>query len=204
MADVYRLPTTGGPNSERFKAYVALAGSGLPVALYNPMTSKPVLETIEALLAIDAEAIAERFCGDHDLSITVATPGLWTDRIATEIEYRLEKTVNTVFLWTGEEVSPDVVRRETIAQVVRIEHPARTARELAIREGLAYASGGEAGEPDEAVAQALEIVGDEASVPTAAALLYGDDAAKLLGFLPLGLADHAGYRHCIAVAAQQR
>jgi hypothetical protein len=40
MADIHRLP-----REERFDAYAALGRLGLPVAGYNPMTSKDVLGT---------------------------------------------------------------------------------------------------------------------------------------------------------------
>ncbi len=199
MADVYRQPTTGGAGSPRFKAYVALAGHA-PVTNFNPMTSKPVLETIEALLAIDAEQVADEIAGDHDMFITVAAPGMWTDRIATEIEHRLGEPSGQILLWTGEDMTADAVRRETIAQVVRIERHARTTFEVAMREGYAYALAGETGTRDPAVDDALKIVGKDESLPTKAALLYGDDAARAMGFVPLGLSDHAGYRHCIALA----
>ncbi len=204
MADVYRLSPSGGADSPRFKAYVALAGErALPVSNYNPMTSKPVLETVEALLAIDAEGIAEELSEDLTMFITVATPGMWTDRIATEIEHRLREPTGQILLWTEEEVTVAAVRRETIAQVVRMRSSARTTYDVAMREGLAYAMSGGEGEPDEAVAQALEIVGEEEAIATKAALLYGDEAAKALGFTPLGLRDHAGYRHCTAMARTQ-
>ena len=75
--------------------------------------------------------------------------------------------------------------------------PARTTEEVAMREGLAYAKAGCEGRPDRAVADALKIVGTDEAVATKAALLYGDDVAKTMGFTPLGLRDYAGYRHCI-------
>lgn len=202
MAEVYRLSTSGSAGSQRFKHYVGLIGDGLPLTGYNPMTSKPVLETIETLLAIDAEKLADEHADGNTLHITVATPGMWTDRISTEIDHRLaEVASDSILLWTGEEVSVDVVRRETIAQVVRLRSSARTTEEVAMREGLAYASSGAEGEWDDAVAEALKVVGADEALATKAALLYGDDVAKTMGFVPLGLRDHAGYRHCIAMAS---
>jgi hypothetical protein len=199
MAEVYRQPTTGGAESPRFKAYVALADKA-PVSRYNPMTSKPVLDTIEALLAIDAEGIAGELSGKHEMFITVAAPGMWTDRIATEVEHRLGEPTKQILLWTGEDTTADAVRRETIAQVIRIERRARTTFEVAMREGYAYALSGDDGELDTDVEAALKIVGRDDSLPTKAALLYGDDVARTMGFVPLGLRDRAGYGHCIALA----
>jgi hypothetical protein len=203
MADVYRLSASGGPDSPRFKRYVEiLRETGLPISGYNPMTSKPALETVEALLAIDAETIAEEIARDVTMFITVATPGMWTDRIATEIEHRFQKRSPEILLWTGEDVNAHTVRTEAFAQLVRMTDDVRTTAEVAMREGRAYAMCGCEGEPDEAAAEALRVVGDDTSVPTTVALLYGDEAAKVMGFTPLGLGDHAGYRHCIAVAAE--
>jgi hypothetical protein len=205
MADVYRLSTTGGQNSPRFKRYVEIMREeGVPAHGYNPMTSKPALETVEALLAIDAEAVAEEFSGDHDMYITVATPGMWTDRISTEIDHRLAPTnwsggPAAILLWTGEDTSVETVRRETIAQVVRLERDARTTFEVAMREGYAYALSGDEGSIDDDVASALDVVGSDEALATKAALLYGDDVARTMGFVPLGLAGRAGYRHCIAL-----
>jgi hypothetical protein len=199
MADVYRLPTSGGKDSPRFKRYVELAESA-PISNFNPMTSKPVLETIEALIAIGAESIAEELSGKHEMFITVAAEGMWTNRVPTEVEHRLGEPTGQILLWTGEDTTADAVRRETIAQVVRIERRARTTYEVAMREGYAYALAGESGERNPDVDAALKIVGKDESLPTKTALLYGDDTAKLMGFVPLGLGDHAGYQHCIALA----
>jgi hypothetical protein len=201
MADVYRLPATGGKDSPRFKRYVdVMLEGGSPAQGYNPMTSKPVLETIEALLAIDAETIAQEIAGDHQMFITVAAPGMWTDRIATEVEHRLGEPSGQILLWTGEDTTADAVRRETIAQVIRIERHARTTYEVAMREGYAYALAGGSGAIDREVETALKVVGKDESLATKAALLYGDDVARTMGFVPLGLADRAGYKHCIALA----
>jgi hypothetical protein len=59
-----------------------------PVHGYNPMTSKPVIDTIEALIDMRAEDRLETVA-NQTAHITVATPGMWTDRLATEVEHRL-------------------------------------------------------------------------------------------------------------------
>ena len=199
MADVYRLPTTGGKDSPRFKRYIELAASA-PISNFNPMTGKPVLETIEALLAIGAESIAEEISGKHAMFITVAAEGMWTNRIPTEVEHRLGEPSGQILLWAGEDTTAEAVRRETIAQVVRLERRARTTYDVAMREGYAYALAGDEGVRDKLVDDALKIVGRDEALATKAALLYGDNVAKLMGFVPLGLSDRAGYEHCIALA----
>jgi hypothetical protein len=207
MADVYRQSSAGGPDSPRFAAYVAAGRERLPVHGYNPMTSKPVLATVEALLAIDAEDVvaeaAAAVAGSRDLElfVTVATPGMWTERFATEVHHRLGPPTGQVLFWMGEDVSAEAVRCEATAQAVRLIEPApRTVAQLAAREGRAYACAGLTGAPDPLVAEALEVVGDDEGIGTAAALLYGDAVAAHLGWTPLGLGPLAGYHHAIASA----
>ena len=202
MADVYRRSRDGGNESDRFRAYVAAARRRAPIAGYNPMTGRPVLETVEALLAIDAEAIVDEVAGpDVDLFVTVATPGMWTDRISTEVHHRLGPPTGQVLLWTGEDPSAASVRREAVAQLVRVRAaPVKTVREAAAREGEAYARAGLSGTPHGLVAEALDVVGDDEGVGTMAALLYGDEVAVALGWTPLGLPWLAGYEHAIAVS----
>ena len=222
MAEVYRLSTEGGTTSPRFRRYVQIMREeGVPAAGYNPMTSKPVLETIERLLAVDAEREAERAATgcveklpidtDVSLFLTVSTPGVWTDRIATEVEHRLAPTnwsggPPSVLLWTGEDASVDAVRRETVAQVVRLawigRHgaPPASAAQAMGQEGIAYALAGVDGEDSAVVSDALDVVGADESLATKTALLYGDETAVAMGFLPLGLPALAGYRHAIACA----
>ena len=224
MAGVYRLPTEGGPSSARFRAYVStMLDNGVPAAGYNPMTSKPVGETIDALLAIDAEAIAADAVREHarllaldgDLVffVTVGTPGIWTNRATTEVEHRLAPTnwsggPGSILLWTGEDVSEAVVVREAVAQLVRAAWmgvhwtPPVTASEAAGQEGIAYALSGTPGRRSASVADAIEIVGPDPALATKAALLYGDQLAAEMGFLPLGLATNEGYEHVIAVARE--
>lgn len=116
MAEVYRQPTDGGLRSARFHAYTALAELRLPVRGYNPMTSRPVLDTVEALLAIDAEhrietlanevAAALGFEEHVTMHLTVATPGMWTDRLATEVHHRLAAPdPGGVLWWSGSKPS---------------------------------------------------------------------------------------------------
>jgi hypothetical protein len=222
MAGVYALSTEGGPSSERFRTYRSIMlDDHVPAAGYNPMTSKPVVETIDALLAIDAERIvadaarefAQRLALDGDLVlfITVAAPGLWTDRVTTEVEHRLSPTnwsggPGSVLLWTGEDVSEDVVVREAVAQLVRVAWmsvhggPPVTTAEAAGQEGLAYAVTGTAGRRSDTAADAIEVVGSDPALATKTALLYGDEGAEMMGFLPLGLGTNEGYDHAIAVA----
>jgi hypothetical protein len=223
MAGLYELPTTGGPTSPRFRRYVELGRQRLPVSGYNPMTSKEVLVTIQALLASDAEDLVEQtanlwapqlgFVDDAELVVTVATPGMWTDQLATEIEHRLiGRTWRQVLFWAGEPVSaPSVVARAT-EQIVRagwtvVHGPPATLAHAAGQEGLATALGRSAdiprlGNPDPAVRAALDAFGDDTSLSTMVAVLFGDDAARALGWTPLGFETDAGLQYSSAAASR--
>lgn len=223
MGGVYRLSAAGGPASSRFQRYVELGRAGLPVSAYNPMTNQDVLGTIDDLLASDAETVIEdaandqaqvlRFTDDLDMYIAVATPGMWTERTATEVEHRLlGRASSQVLLWNGESVSTTSTIAETIAQLVRvvwIKHhgPPATVADAVGCEGLAAALGQldtkQRGPDDRAVADALDILGEDTALGTMVAVVYGDDAARTLGFTPIGLTEKAGLRYSAALAAEE-
>jgi hypothetical protein len=223
MADVYQLSTDGGPESPRFTRYVELNRDGYPVAGFNPMTSsKETVKTVDALVELDAEELASETANelardlglraDIGLSITVATPGLWADRVATEIEHRLGgRRWSEIVVWSGDDVDADRVRALTTAQMVRagwalIHQPPRTVARAAGQEGLSAAlakdEAATAAAEDRAAAEALETVGDDTALATRAAFLYGDEVAQKMGWTPLGLGPLAGYLHSTAVAAE--
>ena len=211
MADVYRLPV-----DERFDAYTALAPVA-PVSGWNPMTSKPVLATVERLLAIDAEAVALEaastaaatleWTDDLPLAIVVATPGMWTDRVATEVEHRLvAKRRGEVLLWTGEDCGRDAVAAAAVAQVAREVWRARhgvpgRVVEAAAQEGLALSMAGMVGRLSSVAAAALEVLGGDTTLSSMVAFLYGDPAAEAMGFSPVGLGERVGERHAVALAS---
>ena len=169
MAGVYRLPAAGGAASARFKAYVALGADGVPVSGYNPMTNKPVLATIESLLAASAEPTAEVLANrtvdrlgvtsDAIMHLCVKTPGMWTDRVASEVEHRMVRgPVEEILWWTGERTDEGALGHEVVAQTTRMAwdqhrgHPV-TVAEFVAREGLAMAMAGVSGRRVPAVAQ---------------------------------------------------
>jgi hypothetical protein len=223
MADIYQLSIDGGPESPRFTRYMDLNRDGYPIAGFTPMTTnKETVKTVDALVELDAEELASEIANecardlglreDIGLSITVATPGMWTDRLATEIEHRVGgRRWSEIIVWSGEEVDADRLRRLTKAQMVRagwatIHHPPRTVAQLAGQEGLSGAfareDGDETPSPDAAVAEVLAVVGEDSHLATRAAFLYGDEVAEKLGWLPLGVGPSAGYQHSIALALE--
>jgi hypothetical protein len=219
MADVYRRSLSGGPQSARFRSYVDVAKAMAPVQGYNPMTSKPVLATIEALIVAHAEARVETLANqtalrlgydrDDVMHVTVATPGMWTDRLATEVEHRLlAKDPGGVLWWFDQTVETDALDFEIVAQTVRLTCQRRAGapeslNAAARQEGLAGMIGGRRGAFHPDAAEVLAVLADDTSLATMVAFLYGDTAAAEMGFGSLGLEGRTGYEHAVALAATQ-
>jgi hypothetical protein len=118
-----------------------------------------------------------------------------------------------VLLWTRETPTVEQIRREAIAETVRVMAVAMLGRRESVknllnREGLAYALGGNPYGPmtveDEgAVRDAVEILGSSGEISDMTAILYGDAAATALGWTPVGIAEHGGYRWAIDRAERQ-
>jgi hypothetical protein len=211
MAEIYRLDRAGGPRSPRFRAYLDRVEGEHALAAYNPMAGPAALASVERLLELDAEAIAARHAGEAEIAVVVSSPGLWTDRVATEVELRTDPMPPAlVRFWAGEPVETADVERECAAAALRLRWlrahgPARTLDEVLLREGWAYALAGSPFGPLEAVeaalvGEAVELLGESEQRADIASVLFGDPAALALGWIPLGLPWHAGYRWAIARA----
>jgi hypothetical protein len=227
MAEVYRLPREGGPASPRFKRYLELIPSAYALAAYNPMAGPHALETIEQLIAVDAEAVAVEAASDVaslckypetiTLVVVMCAPGAWTGRLATEIEHRTTKRPpaghGMVMLWTREAPTREQIRREAMAEAVRVMTVAMRGRRESVasvldREGLAYALSGNpygpmTSEDEHAVRDAVEVLGTSDAISDMTAVLYGDEAAATLGWAPAGIREHGGYRWAINQAKQK-
>jgi hypothetical protein len=227
MAKVYRQSRTGGPKSPRFRAYVEHARREWGFAAYNPMAGRDAFDSVQRLLHIDAEEIARRsaesaalrcaFDGEITLALAVASTGMWTNRLATEVAQRTtgkrQAGRGLVLMWAGEEVTEELVRAESTAETVRtIWHerhgPVTSLGAVLRREGLAYAlAGAPRDSPSdrdrEAVEGALSLFGDSTTPSEMVSVLYGDPAAEQLGWPVFGIPDRAGYRWAIARAARE-
>ena len=216
MATVYALSKDGGNRSARFLGYVDAAKHGAPISGYNPMTSKPVLATIEALIALGAErrmhdiandvARTLGFIRDIEMYLTVATPGMWTDRLGTEVHHRcVAEDARDVLWWCDDTPTSDGFDAEVVAQAVRVISAARFGTPITLagaveREGAAGAMSGARGRIDDRAAEALTILGDDTSLASMVGFLYGDASATAMGFTPLGLDEGVGRAHAIALA----
>ena len=230
MAEVYRLSREGGPKSPRFALYTKSASETWGLPAYNPMAGDHALTAVETLLAMDAERVthecAERvvavsgYTGSVDLAVIVASAGMWTDRVATEVQYRTvaerRAGYGLVYQWTREELTLQGLEREACAETLRVvwtalHGPARSLSDVLHREGLAYAmalrcmtdpGSIERPTPEEsaAVTGAIEVLGETTDPGEIAAVLFGDPGAEAMGWATLGVGDRAGYRWAIARA----
>ncbi len=227
MADIYGLPREGGAASPRFKRYVELVPHHYGLVTYNPMAGPHALETTEQLLDVNAETVAmdaareaADLCHHRDpitLAVVLCAPGGWTDRLATEVEHRtlhrLPSGHGLILHWTRERPTAEQIRREAIAEAVRVMARAgpgyrASVRSLLCREGLAYALGGTpygpvTAEDQQAVGDALEVLGLSDTIGDMTAVLYGDAAAAALGWALAGVPEHGGYRCAIDDAARR-
>ena len=228
MTEIYALPREGGSRSPRFAAYVARVEHHWGLSAFNPMAGAAAQDAVRVLLEIDAERLAAEeagalaarcdFEGDITIAIAVPSKGMWTDRLATEIQHRTiaprRPTHGTALLWPGDALDDTQVRMECAAEVVRIMWTAHhgvptTLGGVLAREGLCYAlapqssRGTDATHSDAdsaAIEEALGVLGDTSLQGDIVGVLYGDDAAIAMGWTPLGLVEMAGYRWATARA----
>ena len=153
------------------------------------------------------------------LVITDDAHGAWTNRYLTETNHYFKnkgeerRNWATVLLWTGESyTTPTPIRQEVLATIYRILYLKRhglplTLRQMMRQEGLALAFA-EATEPAldaddlDYTRQVIQPYLDSEHFPTIMACLYGDDAAKSVGYEPLGLSAKAGYALALADTQQ--
>ena len=226
MAELYKLSRDGGPKSERFMAYVKRVEREWGLVSYNPMAGAAALEAVQQAIALGAEQIASEAAadtiadceytgGDITLAVVVASAGMWTDRLATEIEYRTTAMRRAdhgqVMIWSREAMTAEDVRRESVAETVRtmwtaLHGQARTLRAVLAREGLAYALADPKAttppENDAAIRDALNILGDSTTQGDIVAALYGDAVADQMGWPTLGISNRGGAQ-CAAYRAAQ-
>lgn len=196
---------------------VALA----PLVVMNPMGKDHVAARLDALLALDADGIGARLAsgaeggvadlpGSFKVSLVVAddAAGGWTNRAAVEHWARFgvdpgDKRFWIVgLLWSSEAPAESLVREALLAAIFRAEDalrhgPARTLREKMAREGEVLRRAGctaPALDPDDLdyTREVLRPHLDAEDMRTAIECLFGDEAARTLGFAPRGLSPLAG------------
>jgi hypothetical protein len=205
--ELYSMPR----GIDRFRRYLAtITGGGedliLPLASMNPMGKEHMLAAVEAWIAAGAEeavavAVREAAAGLADapgrlrvgLVIADDIAGGWTNRYTTDFAHRFESAAlyqrdfAVGLLWASEPAAAERARLEVLLSLARAAYERTHDRARTLRERLAQ-------EHD-----ALRFAGlapkplppphflDAADAPTLFACLYGDEAARSLGYSALGV-----------------
>jgi hypothetical protein len=201
--------------TERFRRYLAtLTGGGddlvLPLTAMNPMGKEHMLRAVDAWLAAGAEEAAAAAVRDAApllaqapgrlrIGLVVAddVAGGWTNRFTTDFAHRFEsaglyrRDLAVGLLWASEPVSAERARHEVLRSLARAGYerkhgPAQTLRARLAQEHEALRFPGlRSGRPGPL--PPVEHL-DATDAPTLFACLYGDDAARSLGYTALGVA----------------
>jgi hypothetical protein len=192
-----------------------------PLGIMNPMGKGHVTAALDALLALDvdgvgARAVAEASAhladvpGDYKVALVVADDagGGWTNRYDWEFTLRFENRAMlkrgwlSGILWTSEPAAAEDAREAVRTAVYRAaylhEHgTARTLRQRLAQEGhvLARADCRRPTLDADDLAYTREVLAphlDADDRRTNIECLFGDAAARSLGFTPRGLSESAG------------
>jgi hypothetical protein len=193
----------------------------LPLVAMNPMAKDHLLPFIEGLLDVNADEEGQKTTesagrmlraasGSYKVSLVVSDDfrGGWTNRYASEFSYRFNQQALhkrgfiATILWTSEAYTADMVRGEVMLAIFRTAYVQEHGYPGTLGEMLAqesYAAGmaeceGPLLDTDD-LAYTREVLAphmDASDQPTLIAALFGDEAAKQLGYSPLGLSPRAG------------
>ena len=194
----------------------------LPLSGMNPMGKDHIPALLDQYLAMDADRIAALAVADAESRLTnvqgefkVAlvlsddAMGGWTNRYTSEFGRRFGTKAYhrrgwlEVGLWTSEAPAAETVRKQVLATIYRAAHIerhgfAQTLRDMLAQEGFAMAQAG-CTEPvldADDLAYTREVIRpylDTKDYSTIIACLFGDEAARSLGYAPLGLSERAGF-----------
>lgn len=192
-----------------------------PLVLVNPMAKEHVTALLDAFIAHDADGAAAQAVretsaqvadvpGIHKISLVIIDDarGGWTNRAATEFHLRFdwgapgEDGWLCGVLWSSEPASVETARQAVLMAIhraaYRAEHgPAQTLVERMAQEGHVMCMAGCTGptlDPDDLAysREVIEPFGAETDFRTTVECLFGDAAARSLGFTPRGLSAGAG------------
>jgi hypothetical protein len=193
----------------------------LPLVAMNPMAKDHLPSFLDHLLAIDADGIGavaladaasslSNEQGDYRACLVVSDDlkGGWTNRYASEFGYRFEQRAMyrrgwlPAILWTSETYDATLIREEVVQCVYRVVHvqrhgAPRTLGEMLAQESYVMRSAGSTTPrlEDEDLAYTREVLREYTGATDRATLiaaLFGDAAARELGYEPLGLSPRAG------------
>lgn len=190
-----------------------------PLAVLNPMAKAHVSERLEHLLALGAETLAAEAVAEANGRLELKAPvqlglvvaddvaGGWTDRFLTDAAHRFEPGelrygFATALLWAGESYTAASLTEQVLAACYRtafiLEHgqPMTLRQRMAQEGGAAAFAGAEPALDTDELEYTRAVVTPHlgtAAFPTVFACLYGDEAARSVGYEPLGLSKNAGF-----------
>jgi len=199
----------------------------LPLVAMNPMGKDHLPPFLDHLLEIDADGVGARALveaasvlpdesGDYRACLVVSDDlkGGWTNRYASEFSYRFEQRAMyrrawlPAILWTSESYDATLVREEVLQCIYRVVYVQRHGAPSTLGEMLAQESdvmrrAGSTGLclDDEDLAYTREVLREYMGATDRATLiaaLFGDAAARELGYQPLGLSPRAGLALAVA------
>jgi hypothetical protein len=194
----------------------------LPLSGMNPMGKDHIPVLLDQYLAMDADQIAALAIADAESRLThiqgefkVAlvlsddAMGGWTNRYTSEFGRRFGTKAYhrrgwlEVGLWTSEAPAAETVREQVLATIYRAAHIeqhgfAHTLRDMLAQEGFAMAQAGciEPALDADDLAYTREVIRpylDTKDYSTIIACLFGDEAARSLGYAPVGLSARASF-----------
>jgi hypothetical protein len=199
-----------------------------PLVIANPMAKEHANQQLETWLALGAEQELEVLLEQVNqtfsslefeplvhvgLTLVDDLKGGWTDSILTDWGLRFPEKINPLWvcvpLWTKYPQTLEILRTNAKMAIGRfvwqVQHDtASTLHEMLAQEGYAQALAGyKVGLEREDLAytqSVLEPFLEHTDKPTQLAALYGDDAAKRVGYPALGLSIDAGFELALATA----
>jgi hypothetical protein len=205
-----------------------------PLITVNPMAKEHALEFVESWISLEAEAVAKTVLEEANvrlelvefahavkvgLSVLDDLKGGWTNRTFNDaarfkVAESLEKTGwLCVPVWTSEIPNLEELRAIVLESACRaafvLQHgDPKSLREMIRQEGFVAAFANRTLEFDrEELEYSRTVIAphlDSTHQPTVIACLYGDEAAKELGYPPLGLSKNAGFQIALANALEVR
>jgi hypothetical protein len=220
--DLYDLPRGFERFREYIRTMTDGSGElKLPLVAMNPMGKDHLPPFLDHLLALDADGVGARAIADAAptladepgeyracLVVSDDLKGGWTNRYTSEYSYRFEQRAYyrrawlPAILWTSETYDVPMIRSELLQCVYRAVHvqrhgPARTLGEMLAQESYAMRGAGSTAPTlaDDDLAYTREVLREytgSTDRATLIAALFGDAAARDLGYPPLGLSPRAG------------
>lgn len=204
----------------------------LPLAPMNPMGKEHVSALLDEYVSLDADRLAaqavrevevhlNQVSGNFKVALVMADDAMggWTNRYASEYYLRFgnkpyhKRGWITGILWTSETPNAQSTRAEVLTAVFRTAYIqqhgfAHTLGEMLAQEGYAMVQANYTAPTlaDDEVEYTREVIAphlNSKDYPTIFSCLFGDNAANLLGYDPLGLSERAGLMLALHDAKKQ-